>query len=94
MKGDELALRIFDISAEALGKGLSVVIDILNPEAIVIGGIYTRCQELMEGRMLEIIRKEALPNSRQVCKVLTSRLGEQIGDYAALSVAANLLNRG
>lgn len=93
VKGDELALRIFDISAEALGKGLSVVIDILNPEAIVIGGIYTRCRELMEGRVLEVIKKEALPNSRQVCKVLTSSLGEQIGDYAALSVAANLLNK-
>lgn len=91
VKGDELALRIFDLSAEALGKGLSIVIDILNPEVIVIGGIYTRCQGLMEKRMLEIIRKEALPNSRRACKVLTSSLGEQIGDYAALSVASNLL---
>ncbi|MFA7141136.1 MAG: ROK family protein, partial [Proteiniphilum sp.] len=59
--GDELALEIFDISAKSLGKGLSIVIDILNPESIVIGGIYTRCEELMQGRMLEIIRKEALP---------------------------------
>jgi glucokinase len=93
MKGDELALRIFDISAKALGEGLSIVIDILNPEMIVIGGIYTRCRTLMESRMLEKIRKEALPNSGQVCKVVTSQLGEQIGDYAALSVAANALNK-
>lgn len=92
MKGDELALQIFDISAKALGKGISIIIDILNPEVIVIGGIYTRCQALMEMRMLEIIKKEALLNSRQVCNVLISHLGEQIGDYAALSVAANLLN--
>jgi len=93
-RGDELALRIFDVSAKALGKGLSIIIDVLNPEAIIIGGIYTRCRELMERRMLEIIKKEALPNSRQVCKIMGSRLGEQIGDYAALSVAANLLNKG
>lgn len=91
VKGDELALRIFDISAAQLGKGLSVIIDLLNPESIVIGGIYTRCKELMENRMLEIIREEALPNSRRVCKIVSSRLGEQIGDYAALSVAASLL---
>lgn len=87
--GDELALQIFDISAGELGKGLSIVIDILNPEAIVIGGIYTRCQHLLEPRMLKIIQKEALPNSREVCRVMISQLGEQIGDYAALSVAAN-----
>lgn len=91
--GDELALEIFDISAKSLGKGLSIVIDILNPESIVIGGIYTRCEELMQGRMLEIIRKEALPNAQKVCTVMISELGEQIGDYAALSVAMSLLNK-
>lgn len=92
-KGDELALQVFDVSAVKLGKGLSVIIDILNPEVIVIGGIYTRCQELMEKRMMEIIRKEALPDSTQVCKVVASRLNEQIGDYAALSVAADMLSK-
>lgn len=92
--GDELALEIFDISAKALGKGLSIVIDILNPEAIVIGGIYTRCETLMRDRMLKIIGKEALPNSRKVCKVMIAELGEKIGDYAALSVASSLLDKG
>ena len=92
-KGDELALQIFDISAKELGKGLSVVIDILNPELIVIGGIYTRCKDLMEPRMLEIIKEEALLNSSMACKVVTSMLNEQIGDYSALSVAENLLTK-
>lgn len=93
-KGDKLALEVFDVSAKALGKGLSIIIDILNPESIVIGGIYTRCEALLQRRMLEIIEKEALPNSRKACKVLISELGEQIGDYAALSVASSLLNNG
>lgn len=89
--GDKLALQIFDISAKELGNGLSIVIDILNPEVIVIGGIYTRCNNLMDDRMLEVIKKEALPNSLKVCRIMSAELGEQIGDYAALSVAANLL---
>lgn len=91
-KGDKLALEVFDVSAKALGKGLSIIIDILNPESIVIGGIYTRCESLFQQRMLEIIEREALPHSKKVCKVLISELGEQIGDYAALSVASGLLN--
>jgi glucokinase len=90
-KGDPLARQVFDISAKELGKGLSVVIDILNPELIVIGGIYTRCQDLLEPGMLEVMKKEALPNSRHACKVVASQLNEHIGDYAALSVAADLL---
>lgn len=90
-KGDDVALKVFDISAKKLGKGLSVIIDILNPETIVIGGIYTRCRELLEPGMMEVIRTEALPNSKHVCKVVASQLNEQIGDYAALSVATDLL---
>jgi glucokinase len=92
-KGDDLALRIFDVSAKELGKGLAVIIDVLNPEVIVIGGIYTRCRDLMETRMLKVIKQEALPNSQKVCKVMISQLAEQIGDYSALSVAENLLEK-
>ncbi|MDF2726160.1 MAG: hypothetical protein K0Q59_5838, partial [Paenibacillus sp.] len=42
--GDELALRIFRIAGEKLGEGLAILVDVLNPECIVIGGIYTRQQ--------------------------------------------------
>ena len=70
-----------------------MVIDILNPELIVIGGIYTRGKDLMETLMLEVIKKEALPNSSLVCKIVVSSLNEQIGDYSALSVAENLLTK-
>jgi len=92
-KGDALALKVFDVSARKLGEGLSIIIDILNPELIVIGGVYTRCKELMEPRMLETISQEALSNSSKVCRVVGSQLGEQIGSYSALSVAADLLNK-
>lgn len=92
-KGDGLALKIFDISSEKLGEGLSVIIDVLNPEIIVIGGIYTRCRALMELRMQEIISRETLCSAAKVCRVLPSELGEQIGAYSALSVAADLLTK-
>ncbi len=91
--GDPLALEVFEISARKLGAGLSIIIDILNPELIVIGGVYTRCRELMEPRMLETIGGEALANSARVCRVVGSELGEQIGSYSALSVAADLLTK-
>jgi len=40
--GDPVALEIIQVSAEYLGRGLAVLIDILNPECIVIGSIYSR----------------------------------------------------
>ncbi|MBQ8372131.1 MAG: ROK family protein [Clostridia bacterium] len=86
-RGDPDALKIFDTSAERLGEGLSVLIDILNPERIVIGSVYARCEELFARRLNEVLRREALAQSLSVCTVLPAALGEQIGDYAALTVA-------
>lgn len=85
--GDPLALRIFDIVARKLGQGISMLIDILNPERVVIGSIYVRQQKLIQPAMLEVVRKETLRNSLDVCQIVPSSLGEQIGDYASLSVA-------
>lgn len=88
--GDPLATEIFTTSARYLGIGLSVLIDIINPEKIVIGSIYTRNEEMMRPIMWEVIRKEALPLAAKVCEVVPAALGEAIGDYAALSIAYNL----
>ena len=90
--GDALALEIYRISATYLGRGLAMVIDLLNPEKIVIGSIYIRNRSIMEPFVLQEIEREALSHARRVCRVVPAGLGEQIGDYAALSVAADLLD--
>ncbi len=88
--GDTDALYIFNKSAEKLGAGLSVLIDILNPERIVLGGIYTRCRELFDKRMREVLKEESLSESLSVCEILPAELGESIGDIAALAVADSI----
>lgn len=89
--GDPLASEILEISARHLGKGLSIVIDILNPELIVIGSIYARNEDIMKPYVENILSKEALPLANKVCRIVPAALGESIGDYAALSVAADIL---
>lgn len=86
-KGDKTAIKILEISGEFLGKGLSILIDILNPEMIVIGSIYARCRKFIEPACLEVVRREALDPARAVCKIVPAALGEEVGDYASLSVA-------
>lgn len=85
--GDADAKRIFDISAERLGEGLSVVIDILNPERIVIGGVYSRAADLFADGMRTVLERETLRQSLEVCEIVPAALGDSIGDIAALSVA-------
>jgi glucokinase len=86
-QGDETALEIFDVSAKYLGIGLSVLIDILNPQRIVIGSVYARNPQLFDKVVREIIEREALKPASDVCRIVPAALGEQIGDYACLSVA-------
>lgn len=85
-QGDALAAEIFDTVGEYLGRGVSLLVDILNPERIIIGSIYARQREALEKRMLEVVEAEALRASTRVCRILPASLGEQIGDYAAVSV--------
>lgn len=85
--GDETAKEVYRICGEQLGKGLSVLIDILNPERIVIGSIFARSENLLREGMERIIKKEALPSAAACCKVVPAALGEQIGDYAAIATA-------
>lgn len=85
--GDELAKEIYSTCGFYLGRGLSLLIDILNPQAIILGSIYARSHNLLYAAMHEVISKEALKDSYADCKILPAALGESIGDYAALSLA-------
>lgn len=85
--GDPTALFVFQEVSRQLGRGLAILIDMLNPERIIIGSIYGRQQHLLETLMWEELRQEAIAPSLAVCQVLPSGLGEQVGDYASLAVA-------
>ena len=88
--GDPLAREIYTTSAHYLGIGLSMIIDLINPELIVIGSIYARNEQLFKSTTEAILAREALSHAHRVCRIEKAALGEAIGDYAALSVAANI----
>ena len=92
--GDELALSILQDTGRMLGRGLAMLMDLINPQKIIIGSIFLRQEGILRGPMEEVIRREALSYTRDVCKVVPAGLGEELGDYAALSVAGNLLQKG
>lgn len=87
IKSDATATEIIRISGEYLGRGLAVLIDVLNPECIVIGSIYARNEALLKPHVERILKEEAIPSALKVCRIKPAELGESIGDYAALCVA-------
>jgi len=85
--GEEVGLKAYEICGEMLGRSISMLIDLLNPEVIVIGSIFTRSEKLIRPHMERILSNETLISSRSVCRILPAALGESIGDFAALAVA-------
>lgn len=86
-KDDWFSKKVYKTSGKMLGESLAIIIDLLNPSRIVIGGIFMRSGDLLIKEARKIIKKEALPLSRKVCKILPASLGESIGDISALVVA-------
>ena len=89
--GDKTAIAVFNKCGTMLGKGLSIIIDMLNPQRIVIGSVYARCVDLLEKPMMKVLKKESISVSLGACKVVPAKLNESIGDVAALAVAAEAL---
>lgn len=84
---DALALQVVEKSGTYLGKGLSILIDLFNPERIIVGSMGVRLGDLLFEPARRVIEKEAIPGAASVCKIVPAKLGEAIGDYAALCVA-------
>ncbi len=89
--GDHVASRILAVSGRRLGQAIAILIDVLNPERIVLGGLAARIGDPLLSPMRKVIEREALPQAAKDCEIVPAALGEQIGDVAALCVAMGLV---
>lgn len=85
--GDETAREAYRLCGEMLGEGLAILVDILNPQMIVIGSVFARAEDLLRDPMERVLQREALSFALGKCRIVPAALGEEIGDYAALAVA-------
>ena len=92
--GDATALSVYRICGEMLGRGLSLLVDLLNPEKIVLGSIYPRASELLQPSMQAVMEQECLGASLRSVEVAPAQLGEQLGNYAALALAYEAAKEG
>ena len=88
--GDARARAVIDQTGHYLGRGLAMLIDVLNPERIVLGSIFTRQRDVLWPITEAVLRAEALPQHLACCQVLPAALGDSIGDYGALAVALEM----
>jgi predicted NBD/HSP70 family sugar kinase len=92
IRGDQLAVRQVQRVGENLGKGIAYLIQILNPELIVIGGVMTLASEYLLTAIRQSLFTYCFPQLREDTRLALSSLGDEAGVLGAAAVAVeNLL---
>ena len=82
-KGDEAAIETLTETGEILGFGLANVINLYNPELIIIGGGVCEAGDRLLSKTREIVNSHALEISRNACQIVTAKLGDSAGMIGA-----------
>jgi len=87
LNGDELALAVLKKMGSYLGIGLANLVNLLNPEMIVIGGGVANGWQLFEKHMNEEVLKRAFPVPVRRLKIVPAKCGDDAGLLGAAHLA-------
>lgn len=82
-QGDAVAKRIFTIMGEYIGIGLASVVNLLNPEKIIIGGGVADAGEILFNPIKETLMKRAMPIQATSVQIVPAQLGNMAGVIGA-----------
>jgi glucokinase len=85
--GDTFAQEFLRETARYLAMGLSQLIFCLNPQRIVLGTIAVGAGDLLLDPLRAFVAESVWPSLGRNLQIVPARLGEDLGDYAALTVA-------
>lgn len=85
--GDPFAVRVWRETIEALGCGLTSIVNVLEPELIVLGGGVTRAGDALIAPARAAVRAAAMTPGGRSVRVERAALGDQVGVVGAAAVA-------
>jgi glucokinase len=85
--GNKHAIGVFDDAGRALGVGLSSLINVLNPDTIVIGGGVASSWSLLRSGVFSEVRKRSFAIPAERVTIVRAKLGERSGVLGAARIA-------
>jgi len=82
-EGDAVAKQIFKQIGHYIGIGLSSVINLLNPEKVIIGGGVSAAGDLLFNPIRETINERAMKIAREAVEIVPAELGNTAGVIGA-----------
>ena len=78
-EGDAVAKKIFEIMGEYIGIGLTSVVNLLNPEKIVIGGGVADAGDILLEPLRKTLKSRTMPIQGRAVEVVPAQLGNTAG---------------
>ena len=82
-KDDNLAIELINELGEKLGRGLATLINIFNPEIIIVGGILAKSEEYLMLPLKNAVNKFSLSIVNKDTKLAYSNNGEKLAAFGA-----------
>jgi len=83
---DKLALKLIDETAYYMGWGIANLVNIINPEVIVLGTIAVASGDLLLNPIRKYVNKFAMERPAKIVKIVPAQLGDYVGDIAAVAL--------
>jgi glucokinase len=91
-EGDARATEALAGIGRILGAGLASLVNVFNPEVIVLGGGFGKAGEFLFGAAREVVAREALAPARDLVRIVPAELGSEAGVIGAGLIAYELLD--
>ena len=88
-RGDTLACNVFKDAAEYLGVGVAAMINLFNPQAVVIGGGVSQAGNLLFDTVRSEVKKRALDNMAQNVEIMPTSFGMNSAVMGAVALILN-----
>lgn len=91
--GDEVAREVWDQTIEILAGAVTDLVNILEPDLVVLGGGVTRSGALLLDPLRRHVLAQAMPPAAAVVRIELAQLGDTVGVAGAGAVALDLASR-
>ena len=85
--GDEAAVEILDRAGRMLGVGIVNIVNIFNPEVVIVGGGAMAAGELLLQPAREVVLERALDPNRDMVRIVPAHFGPEAGMLGAAVLA-------
>ena len=85
--GDALAGRIWDETVAMLASGVANILDVFNPQLVVLGGGVTRAGSQLLRPLREASLEMAMPPAARAADIVLAGLGDDVGIVGAAAIA-------